>query len=247
MPAARIALTLALGGLLAGLAAVPASADDVRFGLRLGERSGAFIAIGDAPLPHARPHPRPHPRPRPDPHLRPGLHAKPGTGGIPRTGIAPPPGAAALNRRFDTLTEAPEPRRRHRRRHRFAVPVFVDDDDDDGAPRVVFVPVPSPAPREPEPVAAPAPPPDPRGPLTVPVRGAPAGPVYAVGEPLPADLPHVTLDWRRYGLPAPPAGLVYARVGRDVLLIEPVSRRVERRVDPAALAPEATSPAAPEG
>ncbi|HUF86400.1 MAG TPA: RcnB family protein, partial [Thermohalobaculum sp.] len=56
---------------------------------------------------------------------------------------------------------------------------------------------------------------------------------YTVGAPLPPGTPFVALDWRQYRLPEPPRGLIYARVGRDVLLIDPASRAVERRLDPA--------------
>jgi hypothetical protein len=75
-------------------------------------------------------------------------------------------------------------------------------------------------------------PPDPLGaPRFLPARGAaPAEPLYEVGEPLPPDVPHVTLDWRHYRLPEPPPGRIYVRVGRAVLLIEAASRVVERRV-----------------
>jgi Ni/Co efflux regulator RcnB len=95
----------------------------------------------------------------------------------------------------------------------------------------------------PEPVAPPAPvvvapvepppPPDPRGPVRLTARGsAPVAARYVVGEALPADLPHVTLDWRQFDLPEPPAGQIYARVGRDVLLISTNGRIVESVVPP---------------
>lgn len=78
----------------------------------------------------------------------------------------------------------------------------------------------------------PAPPPDPRGPAIQRARGVPGGAPYKVGEPLPATLPHVTLDWRLYDLPEPPPGRIYARVGRDVLVITAEGRVVERVVPP---------------
>lgn len=85
-------------------------------------------------------------------------------------------------------------------------------------------------------VAAPAEPPlppDPRGPVRLMARGgAIASAPYNVGEALPSNLPHVTLDWRHYDLPEPPPGQVYARVGRDVLLITATSRIVESVVPP---------------
>ena len=77
------------------------------------------------------------------------------------------------------------------------------------------------------------PPPDPRGPVRLTARGAAPNAVqYNVGEALPSSLPHVTLDWRKYELPEPPPGQIYARVGRDVLLITAVGRIVESVVPP---------------
>ncbi len=263
MAPGRVVLSLVVLALLGA----PAGADELRFGARLGDRSGVSVSgavsIGGGPALHHGAHARPGRKSHHRSHSkfrtgsRTGLRTGPGTG-IGRLGIAPPPGAVQLRRRFDGLFGTTEPRRdwrghhRHDRRGRHrhdrrghhrhdrrgvVLGPFYRVDRDERAPEVVVVPPPRPAPPEPEPapVRKPAPPPDPRGPLTVPVRGAAAGPVYSVGAPLPPDLPHVTLDWRRYGLPEPPAGLVYARVGRDVLLIDPVSRRVERRVEPATL------------
>lgn len=100
-------------------------------------------------------------------------------------------------------------------------------------------PVPPPvAEAPPEAVAPPepAPPPDPRGPLFLsPARGAAAAvgaEDWQVGEALPAGVPQVTLDWRSYGLPEPPPGRVYARVGRTVLLITASGRVVEGVLPP---------------
>jgi Ni/Co efflux regulator RcnB len=100
--------------------------------------------------------------------------------------------------------------------------------------RVIVVPAPR-APAE----AAPPPetgPPDPGSPRSVAVpRGREAGGRrWTEGEPLPEGVPHVTLDWRTYGLPEPAPGRIYARVGRDVLLIEAATRRVIQAVDPEA-------------
>jgi Ni/Co efflux regulator RcnB len=83
-------------------------------------------------------------------------------------------------------------------------------------------------------IAPPAGPPDARGPLRLsPARGIAAGaPAYSVGEALPSGLPHVTLDWRRFELPEPPPGRIYARVGRDVLLITSSGRVVESVLPP---------------
>ncbi len=49
---------------------------------------------------------------------------------------------------------------------------------------------------------------------------------WAPGDVLPDSVPHVTLDPVAYGLPQPPPGEKYARVGNDVLRIEAGSRRV---------------------
>lgn len=115
-------------------------------------------------------------------------------------------------------------------------PFFHGDHDDD---RIIVVPAPAPpppGPPEPE-TAEPPPPPEPGGPVMMTARGATPPERYTVGEPL--SVPFVTLHWRQYGLPEPPAGLIYARVGRDVLLIDPVSRVVRRRLDPAELREDA--------
>lgn len=87
------------------------------------------------------------------------------------------------------------------------------------------------APPEPEP---PAPPPDPRGPLFLsPARGAEAADdAWQVGDALPTGVPQVTLDWRSYDLPEPPAGRIYARVGRTVLLITASDRVIESVLPP---------------
>jgi Ni/Co efflux regulator RcnB len=116
---------------------------------------------------------------------------------------------------------------RHARHGLHSVPFFFRDsrrDDERVAPAPAPVQV-APVP----PVAVePPPPPDPRGPLRLAARGtAPTGVPYTVGEALPPDLPHVTLDWRQFDLPEPPPGRLYARVGRDVLLITATDRVVE--------------------
>ncbi|HSF96510.1 MAG TPA: RcnB family protein [Thermohalobaculum sp.] len=121
-------------------------------------------------------------------------------------------------------------KRGHRRDGRFRVfiphPYYYPYDRDDAA-----TPPAEPA-EPPEPVTPPEPqaPPDPLGPLNRSLaRGAAAPePPWQLGHPLPAGLPHVTLDWRRYDLPEPPAGRLYARVGRDVLVITAAGRVVER-------------------
>ena len=124
--------------------------------------------------------------------------------------------------------------KRKRRPYRFGQlryrPVYVYDRDDDRD-----------EPPPPEPVAPPAPPPEPE---VEPEPLDPAGAMrlvaargsglidrpWTVGEPLPAGLPHVTLDPRHYDLPAPPPGQIYARVRHDVLLIDPMSRVVHAEV-----------------
>jgi len=118
--------------------------------------------------------------------------------------------------------------RRHRRYGAY-VPyfrVYREDWDEAPAPPVVQAP-----PEQPQSAAPPepVPPPDPRGPLRLtPARGvAPSSARWQVGAALPPGLPHVALDWRRYGLPEPPAGRTYARVGRDVLMITAAERVVE--------------------
>ena len=189
-----------------------------------------------------------------------------GSGGhdVPSTGIAPtplprskPPGAAALDRDRDTRSRWGAPRKRdrdgkrdrdrdfpHKRFKRDQRPFLFLDDDDDDEERIVVVPVQPAEPEEPEQAEPPepTPPPDPRGPRFVPARGASGETPYRVGEPLPAGVAFVTLDWRQYGLPEPPPGLIYARVAGDVLLFDPATRRVERRVDPATLDAAAEEP-----
>lgn len=197
------------------LCVTPAAAGDVKVFGRIGIAGDGFRAqgsVGTTPVPPLNP---PLSRPRP-----------PVTDKLDR-------GRSKLR---DGDDEDGEPPRRRPRRDPF---LFFDDDDDDE--RIIVVPAPPPPrPVEPEPEAAePPPPPDPRGPSFQPARGLATAEPYAIGEPLPEGVPFVSLDWRQYGLPEPPAGLIYARVGRDVLLIEPVSRVVRRRVDPAELREDA--------
>ena len=134
-------------------------------------------------------------------------------------------------RRFERRFE-----RRHERQRRhggFLLPFYLRDYDRYPSRRSAPVkPVPPPPV-----VAAPAEPPppsDPHGPLRlIPARGvAPVAAPYNVGEALPPGLPHVTLDWRHFDLPEPPPGQLYARVGRDVLLITAFGRIVERVLPP---------------
>ena len=54
-------------------------------------------------------------------------------------------------------------------------------------------------------------------------------PRWVVGEPLPPRLPLVSLDPVTYGLPELPAGQIYVRIRRTVLVIEAGSRRVVRQ------------------
>ncbi len=123
-----------------------------------------------------------------------------------------------------------QPKRRPHQRFLF-VPRFHGHRQREPAPAAVG---PVPAPPVVATPAEPPPPPDPRGPLRLtPARGiVPAAARYRIGEALPPDLPHVTLAWRQFGLPEPPPGRLYARVGRDVLLITATGRVVERVLPP---------------
>lgn len=139
----------------------------------------------------------------------------------------------------------PRKHRRHRHGHRnrfrpvFVFPHYGAYSNDYHDRREAYVPPPAPPPPglPPQPPKTevpvePAAAPDPRGPHRLPARGATSTTApYAVGEALPADLPHVTLDWRHYDLPEPPVGRIYARVGRDVLLITADDRVVEKVVE----------------
>jgi len=134
---------------------------------------------------------------------------------------------------------APErPRRKHWHRHDRDGPwlrFYREDTLPETAPSDPPPPARPPAP-PPEAIAPaePPPPPDPQGPLRLsPARGAlPGTERWLLGEALPPDLPHVTLDWRRYDLPEPPPGRIYARVGRSVLLITAGERVVEAVLPP---------------
>lgn len=220
-----LTLTLALGLALAE----PAAGADLS--VDVGEDPGQAASQGGGAAGVAAPAPGPIVRPPLRPRLpKPGGLGKRGKGGKqPDSGIT--------FRKFAPNEKDDDRRRRsHRRkRHPFFFPHFDDDDDD----RIVLIPIPAPRPEpaEPEP-AAPAPPPDPRGAAIKRARGAATEAPYTVGEPLPGDVPHVTLDWRRYELPEPPPGKIYARVGRAVLLIDAATRVVERRVEPGEPAPE---------
>lgn len=123
--------------------------------------------------------------------------------------------------------------RRHRGLFPFSRDYYRDYGRRDRAPAPVR---PDPVPVPPEAVAPvePPPPPDPHGPLRRTLaRGVLPGPaLYSLGEALAPNLPHVTLDWRKFDLPEPPAGRLYARVGRDVLLITAAGRVVERVLPP---------------
>lgn len=126
---------------------------------------------------------------------------------------------------------------RQRQRHHGSFLFFRDFDRDYGRRDRDRAPVrPDPVPAPPVAVAPvePPPPPDPHGPLRrMPARGVVPGPApYSLGEALPPSLPHVTLDWRKFELPEPPPGRLYARVGRDVLLITATGRVVERVLPP---------------
>ncbi len=49
---------------------------------------------------------------------------------------------------------------------------------------------------------------------------------WSPGDVLPDDVPQVTLDYAAYGLPIPPFGEKYARIGNDVLRIDAGTRRI---------------------
>lgn len=87
------------------------------------------------------------------------------------------------------------------------------------------------APQEPEEAETPL---DPAGHARiVRARGAAAtGPEITVGQALPLGVPHVIIDPRRFGLPQPPAGQIYARVRGRVFQIDPTDRRVIREIGP---------------
>jgi len=125
-------------------------------------------------------------------------------------------------------------RRDHRRpgHHRPPTVVIIREPAPEVAEPAPPPPEPAPAPKTvaPEPAA----PPDPAGPgQRIRARtAAPEAPVWQIGEPLPARLPQVTLAPGRYDLPAPPAGEIYVRIGRDVLRIEAATRRVVAVVEP---------------
>ena len=89
---------------------------------------------------------------------------------------------------------------------------------------VVPVLVPVPAERPGDAVVAPAL--DPRGRASLVEEEAGVVGDWAVGDILPRDVPHVTLDAFAYGLPQPPSGEKYARVGNDVLRVDLGSRRI---------------------
>ncbi len=80
---------------------------------------------------------------------------------------------------------------------------------------------------EPTPAAAP-PAPDPKGAASRHrARGAIGQRNWTVGDYLPSGVPHVKLAANVYDLPTEPDGKIYARVRRDVLLIDAVTRRIE--------------------
>ena len=78
-------------------------------------------------------------------------------------------------------------------------------------------------------------PPDPAAPFAhLRARGHAGAAPLAPGDALPEGLAYVTLNWRTYDLPRPPAGEVYARIGRAVYRIEPEAGRVTARIEPGA-------------
>lgn len=117
------------------------------------------------------------------------------------------------------------PRRSWQRKSRRYAPVWVRERDKTSDLPVDPDPIATPIdPETKEPASTPA---DPSGGMVRhPARGLPAPRTWTLGEPLPRSTPHVTLAPSVYGLPRPPAGQTYARVGADVLLIEATTRRV---------------------
>ncbi|MEM8699198.1 MAG: hypothetical protein AAGF44_08505 [Pseudomonadota bacterium] len=74
---------------------------------------------------------------------------------------------------------------------------------------------------------------DPLGPRFAPARVRQRAEItWTTGDVLPPRLVIVTLDWRRYDLERPAPGALYARVGRQVLLIDAARRVVLSPVAP---------------
>ena len=163
----------------------------------------------------------------------PGIHAAPGEGSTR------PGGASRLQRERESLRDRgsrlrertrklPEKRRRIRER---LAPVILDGEADR---EVIVIERPPDDPPEAAPEPEPDTPPDPSGPFAGQrARGADrAGEGIAVGATLPRGMVYVTLNWRTYDLPRPPDGEIYARVGREVVRLDPASRRVTARIRP---------------
>jgi Nickel/cobalt transporter regulator len=105
-------------------------------------------------------------------------------------------------------------------------PLVLTYDDPDVIVREVIIPVPIPAARPPEAAAERQRALDPRGRVALVGEGEGIVGDWAAGDVLPHGIPHVTLDPVAYGLPEPPPGQKYVRVGNDVLRIETGSRRI---------------------
>ena len=107
-------------------------------------------------------------------------------------------------------------------------------DDDAGGTTVIVRPPEDAEASEVEPATSPETPPDPAAPFAgLRARGHDAArPRIEPGASLPEGTVFVTLNWRTYGLERPPAGAVYARIGRGIYLIDPDGRRVLERVAP---------------
>lgn len=132
------------------------------------------------------------------------------------------------------------PHDRHARRHfhkgkgvhraflagRFLLPWAPAVPGDDRPVVIVQVMPPAAEPDQPNPPAARPEPLDPRGRIKTVGDEDVVGDAWSEGDLLPDDVPHVTLDHLSYGLPAPPLGEKYARVGNEVLRIDTGSRRV---------------------
>ncbi len=128
--------------------------------------------------------------------------------------------------RYDTRYDHRKDRFDNRRRV-VVVPVrertVIRERPRDPDPEVIVVERPVPEPVPVEPVVL-----DPQGSArVVPARGRIVAPeVYELGAILPTDRPFVALNHSSYGLPVPPPGQIYARIGRSVLRIDATSRQI---------------------
>lgn len=120
---------------------------------------------------------------------------------------------------------------RPRRWYRPPTVIYIDRTEREPAAPTETPPTPAPPPAPPE--TEEAEPLDPRGTHRRHLaRGAEVDDTtWRPGQVLPPDMPYVKLSPEAYGLPEPPQGRIYARIGRDVLIIDPVSRVIEEVVE----------------